>query len=239
MSASPLASTVQFGDSDPANFVGGFATLPLVDRYNDWWTLSLTNTYFGSTSVMTSAVAYAILSTGQSMIYLAKTDFKNFQQMIQDAGPNSRANIVCRTVLYEYCFSSLPCSNFTSELQPLTIRLENTNFVIPPAGYLLENTMNHQCVIAVSYISDGREMYILGETFLRNFYAVFDYTTNKVQLAVNANAPVGTKIHTVKSGWVIFAYTMAATLALLIMCIGTFCFITRCCCRKKISERAK
>jgi len=99
--------------------------------------------------------------------------------------------------------------------------------------------MNHQCVIAVSYIQDSREMYILGEAFLRNFYAIFNYNTNEVQLAVNVNAPAGTKIHTVKSGWVIFAYTMAATLALLVFCIGTFCFVTRCCCRKKISERAK
>ena len=79
----------------------------------------------------------------------------------------------------------------------------------------------------------------MGEAFLRNFYAVFDYTTNQVQLAVNINAPAGTKIHTVKSGWAIFAYTMAATLAILVICIGTFCFVTRCCCRKKISERAK
>lgn len=92
---------------------------------------------------MTSAVAYAILSTGQSMIYLAKSDFKNFQEIITNAGPNAKSSIVCRTLLYEYCYSSLPCSNFSSELKPLTIRLENKNFVIPPAGYLLENTMNH------------------------------------------------------------------------------------------------
>lgn len=206
--------------------------MPLIDRFNDWWTLSMTNTYFGTTSIMTSAVAYAILSTGQSMIYLAKTDFKNFQSVIQNAGPNAKASIVCRTLYYEYCFSSLPCSNFSSELLPLTIRLYDTEFVIPPAGYLLENTMNHQCVIAVSYISDSREMYILGEAFLRNFYAIFDYSTNTVQLAVNSNAPTGTKIHKVRSGWVIFAYTMAATIILLMFCIGTFCIITRCCCRK-------
>ena len=82
-------------------------------------------------------------------------------------------------------------------------------------------------------------MYILGEAFLRNFYAVFDYSKNEVQLAVNSNAPIGTKIHTVKSGWAIFAYTFAATLAILVLCISTFCFITRCCCRKNISERAR
>ena len=76
----------------------------------------MTNTYFGSESVMTSAVAYAILSTGQSMIYLAKTDFKNFQEIITNAGPNAKSSIVCRTLLYEYCYSSLPCSNFSSEL---------------------------------------------------------------------------------------------------------------------------
>lgn len=114
------------------------------------------------------------------MIYLAKTDFKNFESVLLNSGPNSKSSIVCRNLLYEYCFSNLPCSNFSSELSPLRIRLENTIFVIPPEGYLLENTLNHQCVIAVSYISDSKEMYILGEAFLRNFYAVFDYSTNQV-----------------------------------------------------------
>lgn len=76
----------------------------------------------------------------------------------------------------------------------MTFRLSNMSYVIPPAGYLLENYNLHACAIAVSYISDSHNMYILGDPFIRNFYTAFDYSTNKIILAVNANAPSGTSI---------------------------------------------
>ena len=109
--------------------------------------------------------------------------------------------------------------------------------MIPPAGYLLANTQGHACLIAVSYVSDSQNMYILGDAFLRNFYTVFDYSSNEVKFAVSSNASPGTKIHTFLSGWVIFAYTMTATLLVLFCCIGSYCFITRCCLKQKARPR--
>ena len=38
----------------------------------------MTNAYYGTTSIRTTAVSDVIISTGQSMIYLAKTDYLNF-----------------------------------------------------------------------------------------------------------------------------------------------------------------
>lgn len=136
-------------------YQGGLTTENLVDRFDQWWTLSLTNAYYGSNSIRTTAVSDVIISTGQSMIYLAKTDYLNFEDEITNAGPNAAASIVCRNLLFNYCFSSQPCSNFSSELSPLTFKLSNTNYVIPPAGYLLSNTLGHSCVIGVSYVSDS------------------------------------------------------------------------------------
>ena len=144
---------------------------------------------------------------------------------------------MCRNLFYNYCFSNQPCSNFSSELSSITFKLSNTNYVIQPDGYLLSNTMGHTCVIAISYVSDSQNMYILGDTFIRNFYTVFDYQTNKVKFGISSNAPPGTKIHTVLSGWVIFAYTMTATLLILFCCIGTYCFITRCFLKRKTKPR--
>jgi len=56
-------------------------------------------------------------------------------------------------------------------------------------------------------------------------------------MGVSSNAPAGTKIHTVLSGWIIFAYTMSGTLAVLFCCIGSYCFITRCCLKRKARPR--
>lgn len=68
------------------------------------------------------------------------------------------------------------------------------SYIIPPAGYLLDNYGPHACTVAVSYISDSYNMYILGDPFIRSFYTAFDYETNQVMLAVNVNAPNGTSI---------------------------------------------
>ena len=50
----------------------------------------------------------------------------------------------------------------------------------------------HKCAVAVSYNADMQGLYILGDTFLRNFVSTFDYKRGKVSLAVNINAPIGT-----------------------------------------------
>jgi hypothetical protein len=57
----------------------------------------------------------------------------------------------------------------------LTIRLSNMSYIIPPAGYLLNGYGPHACAIAVSYISDSYNMYILGAPFVRSFYTAFDF----------------------------------------------------------------
>lgn len=45
------------------------------------------------------------------------------------------------------------------------------------------------CVVALmpnpSVLSKENNMFLLGDTFLRNFYSVYDYENQAVQLAVN------------------------------------------------------
>lgn len=175
----------------------------------------------------TSAVSHAVVSTASPFIYLSKTDYLNFRDSITNAGPNSRAALQCRNILYSYCFSAQPCSNFSSELSALTIRLTNLDYVIPAAGYLLDGYQSHGCAVAVSYVSDQQNIYILGTTFLRSFYTEFDYQTNRIMFAVNANAASGTEVKQVLSGWLIFACFVGATVAALVLCIGTYCGVKK------------
>lgn len=125
------------------------------------------------------------------MIYLSKTDFFNFKDVI-----SQNPNVTCRnfTLLKNFCFSTEPCSSLYNQLSPLTIKLSDYNYVIPPQGYLLDSYGGHTCAIAVSYVLDSYNMYILGDPFIRSFYTTFDYGNNKIMLAVNVNAPEGTMI---------------------------------------------
>jgi hypothetical protein len=49
------------------------------------------------------------------------------------------------------------------------------DYEIPPEGYVISDSLSAKCVIPVSYISDKNKLMILGETFMRNFYASFDF----------------------------------------------------------------
>lgn len=55
-------------------------------------------------------------------------------------------------------------------------------------------TLGSKCIIAVGSIPDSSNMYILGDTFIRNYYSIFNYTMLKVGLAVSSYAPSGVAI---------------------------------------------
>ena len=74
-------------------------------------------------------------------------------------------------------------------MKDFTFQLYYTTFTIPPAGYTFD--LEGNCVIAVSYLSDGSNLCILGDTFLRNFVSTFDYKDYGIRLGINVNAPDG------------------------------------------------
>lgn len=76
----------------------------------------------------------------------------------------------------------------------MTITLDANIYTIQPAGYTLTESLGYPCAIAVSHLPDSDNMYILGDTFLRNFVAKFDFKRKSVSLAVNVNAPLGTAV---------------------------------------------
>ena len=111
-----------------------------------------------------------------------------------------------------YCVSDTKsCASFTPYLEPLTVVLGNNHYTIPPEGYTF-NLQGDTCTIAVSYLSDTQGMYILGDTFMRNFVTTFDNHNKELRLAVNVNAPAGTSIEFKFSGGQIFGLIMGSLL---------------------------
>jgi len=58
-----------------------------------------------------------------------------------------------------------------------------------PYAYLQELGGAGTCFVAISGIPSsvsGMNMYLLGDTFLRHFYTVFNYDTNEIGLALNS-----------------------------------------------------
>jgi hypothetical protein len=59
-------------------------------------------------------------------------------------------------------------------------------------------------LIAICNSTSNSNPYILGDTFIRNYYTTFDYKKKFVSFAVSSNAPVGVKVERSFTGWAIF-----------------------------------
>jgi len=69
------------------------------------------------------------------------------------------------------------------QLEDLSFTIDDTVYTIPPKGYLTTGANETGCYAMVSYLPDSQDMYILGDTFIRNFYPIFNYDDFTVTLA--------------------------------------------------------
>ena len=83
------------------------------------------------------------------------------------------------------------------------------------------------CTVAISYTDSNSGVYILGDTFLRNFVTTFDYHNQEMKLAINVNAPDGLKIEYKMSGWKIFAIVLGCILAVICLVMLIMCCIKK------------
>ena len=138
----------------------------------------------------------------------------------------------------EYCFSmTTPCSELTDLITwNLTITLDSTDYKIPPLGYMLtpDKVYDEKCIIPISSTGDN-SIAMLGDTFMRNYYTVFDFKNNEVKMAPNAvNAWSNTENLIVRrlSGGTIFLIVLAC-----LVFISAICFIGYRCYQKKQQKK--
>ena len=126
---------------------------------------------------------------------MAHPDYLNFVSNVTNSGKNSK-NLDCTS--QAFCYSKdTKCKKFEKELSDLVINIDGTSYSIPSYGYLVEDFEDYKCVIAVSYLGILANQYVLGDTFLRNFYVSFNYENLTVSLAQNVNAPSSFYVHLV------------------------------------------
>ena len=73
-------SEVQIGYANSSSYNGNLTVHQTVNSSSTdgWWTVSLTNAYYGSTNINTKDTKNAIIDTGTSLLTLAKTDYDIF-----------------------------------------------------------------------------------------------------------------------------------------------------------------
>lgn len=133
--------------------------------------MNLGGTFYNGQNIKSSTTKYLIVDSGTSLIYLTKSDYQNFIAQVSE-----ESSMICDSTVYDFCYSKHKhCHEVAPYLKDLVIQIDNQNYTIPPSGYLLDHMSGTRCGIAISSIDYN--LYILGDTFMRNFYTSFDFST--------------------------------------------------------------
>ena len=169
---------------------------------------------YGDSDIKSSGIGYAILDTGTSLMYLGKSDYYNFLDKLLSAVPE----FDCTSSIY--CFSNTyTCDYLTPRMDSITIQLGENYYTMPPEAYTFSATsrFSRKCTVGISYTEDSSGIYILGDTFLRNYVTTFDFKKNEMRLAVNKDAPTGLKVEYKMSGWKIFLIILGCLVAVVLL----------------------
>jgi len=75
-----------------------------------------------------------------------------------------------------YCISDLACGYTINYMEPLSLYIDGSLYIIQPSGFMMDYyNGNEGCSILISSVSDSLGAYVLGDTFMRNFYASFNF----------------------------------------------------------------
>ncbi|GKZ64816.1 hypothetical protein AnigIFM50267_005887 [Aspergillus niger] len=165
LSRSPAKDgTVSFGTTDKDKYTGDITYTDTVGS-DSYWRIPVDDVYVGGTSCDFSNKS-AIIDTGTSYAMLPSSDSKTLHSLIPGAKSSGSYHII-------------PC-NTTTKLQ---VAFSGVNYTISPKDYV-GATSGSGCVSnIISYDLFGDDIWLLGDTFLKNVYAVFDYDELRVGFA--------------------------------------------------------
>ena len=209
-----------------------------------WWTVRMKSIKYGESddadNLVTSGLAYTILDSGTSLIYLETADYYNFVDKLQASQPAfDCSGLVCTA-------KGQRCGSLTSSMESLSFELgsgSNTKYyTLPPAAYAVSQIVGvssegttYSCEVMISKM-DGN--CILGDTFMRNFVTSFNYRTGGIKLAINAYAPTGLTIGSEPgvsddnmtdktAGWIIFLAVLGGIILVALIAWMVLCLVKR------------
>jgi hypothetical protein len=174
------------GGPDPSGFLGSFTSHNLVTSENTWWTVNYTGSSYDGVRLNTSPLrtVYAIIDTGTSFFSMPDLEYINFSAALTKAG------FYCPSDGSGYCeVTTKTCEQVIASgmLKDLTVSIDNIDYVIPPLGYCDNYTSSTTgSTYAIIPIDRTYGHASPGDTFLRNYYTLFNYKENTVSFALNA-----------------------------------------------------
>lgn len=156
------------GEVDTSYANGDLTYIPLYDQ-TGFWSVELNSISVGSSSIV-SAVSAAMLDTGTSLMSGPESDMTSIIDALNDVGScdiDNSGNVICE------------CSSHSLSSYPdITFTLGGHGFVLGPEDYFYEN--GGSCELLMDGSSEDE--WILGDSFLRRYYSVYDMEQRRVGL---------------------------------------------------------
>ncbi|XP_060662505.1 pepsin A-like [Drosophila nasuta] len=147
-----------FGGSDPAYYAGNMTYVPVT--VEDYWMFTVQSAYIAG--VQLCSLCSAVADTGTSLIIAPSAAYETIFSLVSS---DLDGSVDCDTI------SSLPVLKFN---------IAGNVFGVPPSAYIISS--DGECSLGV-LAADGIGFWILGDVFLRQYYAEFDLGNNRIGFA--------------------------------------------------------
>ncbi|XP_062384465.1 pepsin A-like [Sardina pilchardus] len=154
---SESGSEVIFGGYDPNHYTGSIVWIPLSSE--TYWQITVDSVTVNGKTVACNGGCQAIVDTGTSLII----------------GPSSGISNMNYAVGGNY----VRCGNIRN-MPDITFNIHGHAFTLPASTYVRQSNY-YGCNTAFS--ASGDSLWILGDVFIREYYAIFDMGQNYVGLA--------------------------------------------------------
>ncbi|KAJ8412041.1 hypothetical protein AAFF_G00143080 [Aldrovandia affinis] len=163
LSSSVEGSMVTFGGLDSSYYTGDIKWIPL--SHEVFWQISMESITINGYTVACSGGCQAIVDTGTSFIVGPISDITNLNAWV-GAYTDTQGDAI------------VSCSNI-DKMPDLNFNINGHSFTISASAYVRQS--NYGCSTGFG-VSDA-QLWILGDVFIRQYYTIFDRTSQMVGLA--------------------------------------------------------
>ncbi|XP_031582303.1 pepsin A-like [Oreochromis aureus] len=164
---SEQGSEVVFGGTDSTHYTGTITWIPLSSA--TYWQINMDSVTINGQTVACSGGCQAIIDTGTSLIVGPTTDINNLNSWVGASTDQSGDAIV-------------NCQNIPS-MPDVTFTLNGNAFTVPASAYVSQSSSS--CTTGFGQ-GGTMQLWILGDVFIREYYAVFNAQTQNIGLAKSA-----------------------------------------------------
>lgn len=144
--------------------------------------------YYGATPMQKPGedTAYpAIIDTGSSQLSIPPDVFEKIRVEWNKALPN----LDCESDA-TFCHVPQSCDSIAQKIKPVGFQMSDYVFEINPEQYLYKANDNkcffviHKCRLP----GKNKDLFLIGDAFLRHFYSVYDFDMDQISLGVNVHS---------------------------------------------------